>query len=74
MTHQKPKRKLNKTMKKPLTDIKNKGFELKPNKPLKPIFNEPENLLYLPLPANLFSRSYSTNACLKPTNATSPLK
>ena len=69
-----PKIKLKNAIIKPAIDIKNKGRELNPINPLKPIFNDPKNLLYLPFPANLSTRSYYINVCLKPTKATMPLR
>ena len=51
------KQKLKREMINPNSDIKNNGLALKLIKPFKPIFNDPVNLLYFPLPENLSSRS-----------------
>ena len=43
------------------------SFDPNPNNPLKAILIEPKYLLYLLIPENLSSLSYSINVCLKPT-------
>ena len=52
MTYQAPNIKLKSARIEPVIDIANRGRELNPISPLRPIFNEPVSRLYFPLPAD----------------------